>query len=201
MLPGVNALSVIKVETDIALVGITPLTAAPVITAPTENEVIKVGWDQNVFIVNIPLAWSAAAGAASYEIEISTDNKFPIGETRLIEEPGTSYNILAYLTAVNSDMFIRVRGVDVFSAGPWSEGLSFSVAKETIKDGLERLKLPTNSGTETQFIQSVNDPEAGKKSVTMKSLMKMKVPVNASDEPTGDLAAFVKNGDIWYDET
>ena len=95
---------------------------------------------------------------------------------------------------------MRVRSVDGYSTSPWSEYITFTVTKEVLKEGLERVELTTDSGTEKQYLQAVTDPEDGKKNVTIKGLMKLKVATNVDDEPT-TYVNFLKDGDIWYDET
>ena len=202
-LPGTNAVSVVKVEVDEPLAGIPPLSDAPAISSPDDNEAVKVAWNETLYAKNIAFAWSAASGAYDYEMEISEDSKFPAMSTLLITGiEATSYNLKAYHLPINKTLYVRVRGIaeDGFSASPWSEVITFSVTKEQLKEGLERVELATNSGTEKQYFQAVRDPEGGKKNVTIKGLMKLKVPVNGSDEPTA-YTDFLKDGDIWYDET
>jgi hypothetical protein len=202
-LPGLNAVSVAKVEVDEPLVGIPPLSDAPAITSPDDNEAVKVAWNETLYTKNIAFAWNASDGADTYEMEISEDSKFPAMSTLLISGiESTSKNLLAYYLPINKTLYVRVRGIaeDGFSASPWSEVIAFSVTKEQLKEGLERVELTTNSGTEKQYFQAIRDPEDGKKNVTIKGLMKLKVAVNENDEPT-TYTNFLKNGDIWYDET
>jgi hypothetical protein len=200
-LPGTNAISVIKVEADDALVGIAPLTTAPVITEPTDNENIVIAWNEDIKTEVVTFTWTDAASVGEYEIEISADSKFPMAETLLIESVAAlTYDIYAYLLPLDKNLFVRVRSIDGYAASPWSEVITFSVTKEVLKEGLERVELTTDSGTEKQYLQAVNDPVDGKKNVTIKGLMKLQVAVNEDDEPT-TYTTFLKNGDIWYDET
>ena len=202
-LPGRNAISVIKVEVDDPLVGIPPLPDAPEITSPENNEAIKVAWDKTLYTQEITFEWSGIGDAEEYEMEISEDSIFPAISTFLITGiDNTSYDLLAYHLPIDKTLYVRVRGIaeDGFSASPWSDVIVFSVTKEHLAEGLERVELATNSGTEKQYFQTVRDPESGKKNITIKGLMKLKVPVNDDDEPTA-YTDFLKDGDIWYDDT
>jgi len=184
-LPGTNAISVIKVEADDALVGIAPLTTAPVITEPTDNENIVIAWDEDIKTENVTFDWTDSEAVGTYEIEISADSGFPMMNTLLISGVrGLTYDLYAYFLPIDKNLFIRVRSINIFAASPWSEVITFSVTKEVLKEGLERVELTTDSGTEKQYLQAVNDPEDGKKNVTIKGLMKLKVAVNEDDEPT-----------------
>jgi hypothetical protein len=200
-LPGTNAISVIKVEADDALVGIAPLTTAPVITEPTDNENIVIAWDEDIKTENVTFDWTDSEAVGTYEIEISADSGFPMMNTLLISGVrGLTYDLYAYFLPIDKNLFIRVRSINIFAASPWSEVITFSVTKEVLKEGLERVELTTDSGTEKQYLQAVNDPEDGKKNVTIKGLMKLKVAVNEDDEPT-EYTTFLQDGDIWYDST
>jgi hypothetical protein len=200
-LPGTNAISVIKVEADDALVGIAPLTTAPVITEPTDNENIVIAWDEDIKTENVTFDWTDSEAVGTYEIEISADSGFPMMNTLLISGvAGLTYDLYAYFLPIDKNLFIRVRSINIFAASPWSEVITFSVTKEVLKEGLERVELTTDSGTEKQYLQAVNDPEDGKKNVTIKGLMKLKVAVNEDDEPT-EYTTFLQDGDIWYDST
>ena len=65
---------------------------------------------------------------------------------------------------------------------------------------MERIELPTDDGNEVQYIKAVRDPAGGKKNVTVKGLMKLKVAVDDDDKPT-EMTTFLKDGDLWYDST
>ena len=183
-LPGTSAVPVIKVEVDDALVGIPPLTTAPVITEPTDNQAIKIAWNESVMTEKITFTWTDSAAIGNYELEISQDAEFSISSTLLISVAGLTYDLYAYFLALEKDLYVRVRSVSgTYSASPWSDYITFSITKEVLKDGLERVELTTDSGTEKQYLQAVTDPEDGKKNVTVKGLMKLKVAVNGDDEP------------------
>jgi hypothetical protein len=200
-LPGTNAISVIKVEADDALVGIAPLTTAPVITEPTDNENIVIAWNEDIKTKNVTFDWTDSEAVGTYEIEISADSKFPMAETLLIESVAAlTYDLYAYFLPIDKNLFIRVRSIDGYAASPWSEVKTFSLTKQVLKEGLERVELTTDSGDVRQYLQAVNDPVDGKKNVTIKGLMKLKVAVNEDDEPT-EYTTFLQDGDIWYDST
>jgi hypothetical protein len=199
-LPGTNVSPVIKVEVDDALVGIAPLTTAPVITNPTDNEAIIVAWNENLKTKILTFTWTDSEAIGNYELEISQDSTFPISKTLLISVAALTYDLSAYYLALDKELYVRVRSVDGYSTSPWSEYITFTVTKEVLKEGLERVELTTDSGTEKQYFQAVRDPEDGKKNVTIKGLMKLKVAVNGDDEPTTH-TTFLKDGDMWYDET
>ena len=198
-LPGTNVSPVIKVEVDDALVGIAPLTTAPVITNPTDNEAIIVAWNENLKTKILTFTWTDSEAIGNYELEISQDSTFPISKTLLISVAALTYDLSAYYLALDKELYVRVRSVDGYSTSPWSEYITFTVTKEVLKEGLERVELTTDSGTEKQYFQAVRDPEDGKKNVTIKGLMKLKVAVDDDDTPL-TYASFLQDGDIWYDE-
>ena len=200
-LPGTSAITNIKVEIDDALVGISPLADAPVIIDPDDNEILLIAWDADASLATFIVIWNASTDATDYEIEISSDNSFPYEKTIFISSSfGEVFReIDVYDIFLNMNLFIRVRGTNGYSASPWSEVITFSVIKETLKEGLERIELPTNSGNITQYLQAVKDT-TGKQNITVRGPMKLKVAVDGDGAPT-ELTTFLKNGDMWYDET
>jgi hypothetical protein len=206
-LPGTNVVTNIKVEVDTILVGIQPLNTAPVIdfTAPSsipyDNGTVEVAYDENLETKDIIFKWNTLAGATEYELEISEDSEFPLWCTWLFEGiADITYTLLAYYFKIDMGLYFRVRGVNGYKVSPWSTVVSFSITKEVLDDGVEKVILPTDSGDLTQYMHSVNDPVDGKKNMTVKGPMKLKVAVDGGGVPT-ELTTFLKDGDMWYDET
>ena len=200
-LPDITAITKIRVEVDDPIVGITPLRIKPTITNPVNNQVIPIAYDENPETTNVTIEWTCDAGWVTFDIEISNDPKFPLADTVLIEGyADVSVTILAKDLWYDNAIYIRVRAVDGNRVGPWCDDtVQFTLDKETLKESLEQTKLQELDPEEQVFQTSVDNLGSKKITVT-RGPMKATVAVDEDDKPT-QLTGFLKDGDMWYDET
>ncbi|MFV1980171.1 MAG: T9SS type A sorting domain-containing protein, partial [Rhodothermia bacterium] len=132
-------------------------------------------------------AWAGLEGAASYEVEVSSNRDF----TSLIladTTSGTQYTLDAPLT-YESTYYWRVRGVNTSGPGEWSDTWSFAVAVGTATED------PADVPTATRLLQPYPNPATTTVTIPFELVEPASITIDVFDI-AGRLSTVIKLGPL-----
>lgn len=105
-------------------------TFSPFGTAPGQVTLLSPANNSINQPLTLNLSWNPVASAATYELQVSQDQSFPIQLIMIYEQGITATNKTITLLINNAKYYWRVRAVNSFGNGPWSDPFNFTTVLE-----------------------------------------------------------------------